>query len=59
LLDAYDKRSGKKIGTTKMPAPGRYGMMSYLHQGKQCVFVQIGGAECPGSLVALSLPDAQ
>jgi glucose dehydrogenase len=56
-LDAYDKRSGKKIGTTKMPAPGQYGMMSYMHQGKQYVVVQIGGAQYPGSLVALSLPD--
>ena len=58
-LDAYDKRSGKKIGTTKMPAPGQYGMMSYMHQGKQYIVVQIGGAQYPGSLVALALPDAK
>ena len=33
-------------------------MMSYMHQGKHVV-VQIGGAQYPGSLVALSLPDAR
>jgi quinoprotein glucose dehydrogenase len=58
-LDAYDKKTGKKIGTVKMPAPGQYGMMSYMHQGKQYIVVQIGGAQYPGSLAALTLPDAE
>jgi quinoprotein glucose dehydrogenase len=58
-LDAYDKKTGKKIGSVKMPAAGQYGMMSYLHQGKQYIVVQIGGAQYPGSLVALALPDAK
>jgi quinoprotein glucose dehydrogenase len=58
-LDAYDKRSGKKIGSVKIPAAGQYGMMSYTHQGKQYVVVQVGGALVPGSLTALTLPDAQ
>ena len=41
----------------KIPAAGQYGMMSYTHQGKQYVVVQIGGAQYPGSLVALTLPE--
>lgn len=56
LLNAYDKKTGKRLGTVKLPAAGQYGMMSYLHEGKQYVVVQIGGAQYPGSLVALSLP---
>ena len=31
-------------------------MMSYMHEGKQYIVVQIGGAQYPGSLVALALP---
>ena len=56
-LNAYNKETGKKIGTVKMPAAGQYGMMSYMHEGKQYVVVQIGGAQYPGSLVALTLPE--
>ena len=56
-LNAYNKRSGKKIGSVKIPAAGQYGMMSYTHEGKQYVVVQIGGAQYPGSLVALTLPE--
>jgi quinoprotein glucose dehydrogenase len=57
ILNAYDKKTGKRLGTVKLPAAGQYGMMSYLHQGKQYIVVQIGGAQYPGSLVALALPD--
>ena len=34
-------------------------MMSYMHEGKQYIVVQIGGAQYPGSLVALTLPDGK
>jgi quinoprotein glucose dehydrogenase len=56
VLNAHDKKTGRKIGAVKLPATGQYGMMSYLHGGKQYIVVQIGGAQYPGSLVALSLP---
>jgi quinoprotein glucose dehydrogenase len=59
VLNALDKRTGKKLGTVKLPAAGQYGMMTYLHEGKQVIVVQIGGAQYPGSLVALALPDPQ
>jgi quinoprotein glucose dehydrogenase len=55
-LHAIDKKTGKRLGTVALPAPGQYGMMGYLHEGKQYVVVQIMGQTYPGSLVALRLP---
>jgi glucose dehydrogenase len=56
VLYAVDKKTGERLGTVKLPAPGQYGMMGYLHEGKQYVVVQIMGQTYPGSLVALRLP---
>jgi len=56
VLRALDKRTGERLGTVELPAPGQYGMMGYVHDGKQYVVVQVGGRGLPGSLVALRLP---
>ena len=57
VLGAHDKATGRKIGTVALPAPGQYGMMTYLHEDRQFVVVQIGeGGKFPGSLAALALP---
>ena len=57
VLHAHDKTTGEKLGTVDLPAPGQYGMMTYLHAGRQYVVVQIGeGGSFPGSLAALALP---
>jgi quinoprotein glucose dehydrogenase len=56
LLYAVDKKTGARLGTIKLPAPGQYGMMGYMHRGKQYVVVQIMSPTHPGSLVALRLP---
>ena len=56
LLHALDKRTGERLGTVELPAPGQYGMMGYMHEGGQYVIVQVGGRGLPGSLVALRLP---
>ncbi len=57
VLNAHDKRTGQKLGTVELPAPGQYGMMTYLHDGQQYIIVQIGqGGTFPGSLAALRLP---
>jgi quinoprotein glucose dehydrogenase len=56
ILNAYNKETGKKVGSVKMPAGGQYGMMSYQHEGKQYIIVQISSGQYPGSLVALALP---
>ena len=58
VLNAHDKATGVKLGTTELPAPGMYGMMTYMHEGRQYIVVQIGaGGEFAGSLAALRLPD--
>ena len=58
VLNAHDKTTGAKLGSVELPAPGMYGMMTYSHEGRQFIVVQIGrGGSVPGSLVALALPD--
>jgi quinoprotein glucose dehydrogenase len=58
LLHGRDKRTGEILGSVELPAPGQYGMMTYMDQGKQYIVVQIGSVQTdyPGSLVALTLP---
>ena len=56
FLHALDKTSGRRFGTVDLPARGQYGMMGYMHDGRQYVVVQIGGGDVPGSLAALHLP---
>jgi quinoprotein glucose dehydrogenase len=50
-LFAIDKRSGKRLA--KLPTAGlsRYGMMTYMHQGKQYIVVQLSNG-----LQAFALP---
>jgi glucose dehydrogenase len=58
MLHARDKRTGQILASVEIPMPGQYGMMTYMHEGKQYVLVQAGSARRnqPGSLVALTLP---
>lgn len=58
VLYARDKRTGEVLASVELPIPGEYGMMSYMHDGKQYIVVQSGSAKGgqPGSLVALTLP---
>ena len=56
ILNALNKRTGEVLGSVDLPAPSQYGMMTYMHEGKQYIVVQIGqGGSFPGSLVALAL----
>ena len=57
-LNARDKFSGEIVGSVELPAPGQYGMMTYMHRGKQYIVVQIGSSrtDFPGGLVAYRLP---
>jgi len=57
VLRAIDKKTGERLGVVDMPAQGQYGIMTYLHEGKQYIVVQIMSPTHPGSLVALRLPD--
>jgi len=58
VLNARDKRTGEILATVEIPLPGQYGMMTYMHDGKQYLVMQAGSAkrDQPGSLVALALP---
>ena len=58
MLHARDKRTGQILASVEIPIPGEYGMMSYMHEGKQYILVQAGSArrQQSGSLVALTLP---
>ena len=59
MLNARDKMSGEILGSVSLPAPGQYGMMTYMHRGKQYIVVQTGSSrtDFPGGLVAYRLPD--
>ncbi len=50
-LFAIDKTTGKQIGKVEMSDRTRYGMMTYLHEGKQYVTLQTGS-----KLTTLALP---
>ena len=56
VLTARNKRTGEVLGRIDLPTRAMYGMMTYLHEGKQHIVVQIGGSDYPSSLVALRLP---
>ena len=56
LLRAADKRTGETLATLELPVPAQYGMMTYLHEGKQYLVLQIARNDFPGSLVAFALP---
>lgn len=58
-LNARDKFTGEILASAALPMPGQYGMMTYMHRGKQYIVVQTGSSRTddPGALVALTLPE--
>jgi quinoprotein glucose dehydrogenase len=50
-LFAVDKATGEELGRVELPANPRYGMMTYMHEGKQYVVIQ-----SDNQLTALHLP---
>jgi quinoprotein glucose dehydrogenase len=50
-LFAIDKKTGKRLGKVETPDLGRYGIMTYMHGGKQYVVLPVDGG-----YTALSLP---
>ena len=51
VLFALDKATGERVGQVATRGAGRYGMMTYVHEGKQYIVVQL-----PTGLQALALP---
>jgi glucose dehydrogenase len=41
-LFAIDKMTGQELGRVAVPASSRYGMMGYMHEGKQYIILQTG-----------------
>jgi quinoprotein glucose dehydrogenase len=50
-LFAIDKKTGKRLGAISTAGLQRYGMMTYMHNGKQYIVVQISNG-----LQAFALP---
>ena len=51
VLFAIDKRTGERVGTVELPGGTRYGMSSWVHDGRQYVIIQL-----QDGLAALALP---
>jgi len=56
LLRAYDKATGKDVGSVLMPAQQTGSPMTYMLNGKQYIVVAVGGGNYPGELLAFRLP---
>jgi quinoprotein glucose dehydrogenase len=56
MLRAYDKATGKEVGSVYMPAPQTGSPMTYMLNGKQYIVVAISGGTYSGELLALALP---
>lgn len=54
VLFALDKMTGSELARVEIPGAGRYGMMTYIHEGRQYIVLQTGG-----TLTALALPETQ
>ena len=50
-LFGIDKKTGKRVGAVETPRVGGYGLMTYLHQGKQYVIIPVSGG-----YTAMALP---
>ena len=57
MLRAYDKASGKEVGTVWMPAPQSGSPMTYAINGKQYIIVAVSGGNYSGEYIAYSLPN--
>jgi quinoprotein glucose dehydrogenase len=55
-LRAYDKATGKEVGSVFMPAPQSGSPMTYMLNGQQYIAVAISGGNYSGELVVFKLP---
>jgi quinoprotein glucose dehydrogenase len=58
LLRAYDKATGRDVGSVYMPAPQSGSPMTYEVNGKQYIVVAISGQGYSGEYVAFKLPQS-
>lgn len=57
MLRAYDKATGKEVGSVWMPAPQSGSPMTYSVDGKQYIVVAVSGGAYSGEYIAYSLPN--
>jgi len=57
MLRAYDKVTGKEVGSVYMPAPQSGSPMTYTVNGSQYLVVAISGGTYSGELLAFRLPN--
>jgi quinoprotein glucose dehydrogenase len=57
MLRAYDKTSGKEVGSVLMPAPQSGSPMTYMWNGKQYIVIAVSGGAYSGEYRAYRLPD--
>jgi quinoprotein glucose dehydrogenase len=57
MLRAYDKATGREVGSVYMPAPQTGSPMTYLHEGRQYIVVAIGSAQHGSEFLAFRLPN--
>jgi len=50
-LFAIDKQTGERVGAVDLPGSTRYGMSSWMHEGKQYIIIQLNDG-----LAAMALP---
>jgi len=56
MFRAFDKKTGKIVWETELPAGISNSPMTYMANGKQYIVVAVSGRNVPGELVALALP---
>jgi quinoprotein glucose dehydrogenase len=56
MLRAYDKTSGKEVGSVWMPAPQSGSPMTYMWQGRQYIVIAVSGGAYSGEYIAFRLP---
>jgi quinoprotein glucose dehydrogenase len=56
LLHAYDKATGKEVGSVYLPAPQSGSPMTYMVDGKQYIVVAVSGGPYSGEYIAFTLP---
>lgn len=57
LFHAVDKATGEEIARVELPAATNAAPMTFVHDGRQYIVVAVAGADLPGELVALALPE--
>jgi quinoprotein glucose dehydrogenase len=57
MLRAYDKKTGKEVGTVYLPAPQTGSPMTYMLNGKQYIVVAVSGGAYSGEYLCFTLPD--